>query len=238
MPASRIRTTCSNTLVAVVFGSRPMRRLVEQHHLGAAPSASGRTRPASAGRPRARRRGRSTARPTTGKSVLTKSVRSAIERLVAHRVGAEADVLGDGHLLEDASGPGGRGPARRSMLLRPVAGDVDTVDRDACPSAGVEHAAGDLEHRGLAGAVRADQADDADRRDRDGEPAQHQRRTAVAGLDVAQVRGEVSDAKVGLQDSWVVLHLRRRARRRSAGRGRRRRRGRRGSSPAPCCARR
>ena len=76
MPASRIRTTCSNTLL-VVFGSRPMLGSSRSTTLGLTISERANSTcfcwPPDSAPARASQRS-----ATTGNSVLTKSVRSAI----------------------------------------------------------------------------------------------------------------------------------------------------------------
>ena len=165
------------------------RRLVEEHHLRADHQRAGELDLLLL----ATREGTGEGAPAVcddGEEGLDEVDAVGHDRLVLDGVGAEHHVLGDGHLLEDAVTLQDVGEPRGQHLLRRVLRDVLPGDLDGARTRG-QHAAGDLEDGGLAGAVGADEADDRPRWHLDGQAAQHQGRPAVAGLDVGELEQEV-----------------------------------------------
>ena len=149
---------------------------------------------------------------------------------------AEAQVLLDGELGDDAAALGHVGDAEPDDVLAAMRGDV-AARRDDGPAARAHEPGDRAQQRGLARAVGAEHGRDAHRRDRrrSRRRARAPRRSRAQALNLEH--SAASDApEVGLQHGRVVAHLGRRARRRSPGRSRGRRCGRRPITRSMWCS--
>ena len=162
-------------------GLTPARRLVEQDDLAARPSARGRAPAACAGR----RRGRAPARPRARESVdeveqrqrasrharaprrATRPRREPVRQdaLAGLALRAEQDVLEHRHPGERARDLEGAAEAAGDARLRRLARRRRAPSSRIAPRVGRRLPAMQVEHRRLAGAVRADQPDDLAARD-------------------------------------------------------------------------